>query len=926
MPVPYTENSAQTFGFDQKTADAQNYRRGEEMTSFVIGPMPVDAFLNEFLDARKVDFKDMPSPNNAFDSVLPETKAPTKERDIYEPLIRAINDDGTGRSRCPGFYFLDTSDKPDTSGGPVGSKKPDICCYAERHLGLVKKDKLEDSLVAQTNMGLAATFIEVKLDAQSDCFRDPPGRNPSKKVRKGWKFALHGMKGDPLLECQKTLGQNGTYASEIGMRQFRDVTFSLMMFGLVVRLVRWDRSGAIVSAAFDIHTHPEYLCKFLWCFSHVSDIQRGYELTVEPASLADEARFKESIEAHIQSQLPWASEEERRAALDEHYAEGNVTIIYVLRQEVDRDGTINTIHPYLISRPVYIPLTLVGRCTRRFWAVDTVTGQVVFLKDTWRSNDDDREGSILQILEANAVRNVPPLVYHCDVSVATILGKPASLDDFPGMLDLSLGVPQKTLTQDYLDRDWLCGSPQAYRTTIIGRTRYRLIVRYAGYPLIRCRGTRELFNGTFGAFIAMYDAYKNCGFMHCDITPGNIILYTMPEMGRRIALLTDWELALHKTVEDDRKYRLASMSWQFLSVALLSGTRSQHRIADDMESLYYVILYCALLYLPHKLNNQQLIARLNNVFDYSDTSADRHSNGQGKSHDLTITGVNKLPWTGSVRDWFEAVTGRLAEYFFRRKQADWMGAHKAWNLDVFLEIWVNTLVRPGVALPEDDRIDRVNDKKNLYDFKKVVPRSVRSDPYQATIAHDTVEEPHSATTIGFHTLSRNHLGATTSGTATPRRMSETGPHPRPWRTEVESSSLAAARVAPTSAPGRAGPLYVDLQVWALAGRIPPPASAGITDDVVDLSIDGGGSSGSALEGMAGPLSGFSHDGELRIPRTTLFLPTVSQSFRAPTTLAMSPDDRQETSAPAEESKRRPPSVASVRSRKRRRNDDDDDDL
>ena len=45
------------------------------------------------------------------------------------------------------------------------------------------------------------------------------------------------------------------------------------------------------------------------------------------------------------------------------------------------------------------------------------------------------------------------------------------------------------------------------------------------------------------------------------------------------------------------------------------GTTRNHTLQDDMESLIHVVLYCALLYLPHNLSDQELAQKIWLLFE-----------------------------------------------------------------------------------------------------------------------------------------------------------------------------------------------------------------------------------------------------------------------------------------------------------------------
>ena len=56
-----------------------------------------------------------------------------------------------------------------------------------------------------------------------------------------------------------------------------------------------------------------------------------------------------------------------------------------------------------------------------------------------------------------------------------------------------------------------------------------------------------------------------------------------------------------------------------MSIRLLDYTavNGKHRFQDDMESLLYVVLYCALRWQPHNLSEDALTMTISNVFDYA---------------------------------------------------------------------------------------------------------------------------------------------------------------------------------------------------------------------------------------------------------------------------------------------------------------------
>lgn len=214
----------------------------------------------------------------------------------------------------------------------------------------------------------------------------------------------------------------------------------------------YGTSGAlIVSDAIDCSVDSTLLCEFLWRFDHCSDAQRGHDMTVTRATEGQETRFRTAIWAYHSDVLKYSTEATERA-LEEHYLPGRVVVVTVdsecpssLTGGPSSEPSIppadaatppsGTTHPsgkktqnrttgsrtsYLIGRPVVTPASLVGRCTRGFWSVTVDQGSppsVGLLKDTWRErvNGMDKEGDIVQKLNAEGVGRIPIVGQHGDV-------------------------------------------------------------------------------------------------------------------------------------------------------------------------------------------------------------------------------------------------------------------------------------------------------------------------------------------------------------------------------------------------------------------------------------------------------------------------------------------------------------------------------
>ena len=291
---------------------------------------------------------------------------------------------------------------------------PHICCFAEDNLQRVR----EADKASRAELGYAELFIEVKAGRSDDVYHDPPPDVDTEdrtwhNLAEVYKYVDDVPKAEQ--KANKALGQHVAYVAEVFSRQFRIFLFTVSISGSHARLLRWDRSGCVVSESFDLHEHPELLCEFLWRFSQASDAGRGHDITVSDALPQEEAMFHTLITAETRLQLG-VEGKELADAVARHYQPGKVIAIPILAQEDEHEDP--HLRRLIVSRPVVDPVSLDGRGTRGFWAVDSFSNRVVFLKDTWiLGSSTELEGDTIRSLNLAGVRNVPGLVCHGEVPI-----------------------------------------------------------------------------------------------------------------------------------------------------------------------------------------------------------------------------------------------------------------------------------------------------------------------------------------------------------------------------------------------------------------------------------------------------------------------------------------------------------------------------
>ncbi|KAH9942012.1 hypothetical protein B0H21DRAFT_793702, partial [Amylocystis lapponica] len=379
-------------------------------------------------------------------------------------------------------------------------------------------------------------------------------------------------------------------ATEIFLRQHRCFMFSLVIFNKFARIIRWDRSGALVTERFNYTLEPNKMCEFLWRFGRMSAAQQGCDpsvVEVEEGSpdyvlMQDKAKPPppprrnegENIEDYKKRNEIKNIEDYKREYFVRSLASGWLrykTPLHTSHQKKTRS--------FLICKPYYFDYGDIGRGTRGYVAIDCDTEQFVWLKDVWRVDlpGMEKEGDILKKLNDRNVRNIPTVVCHGD-----ILG-------------------QRTVTQDYTDTGE--DDPDTMGA-LKAHCHYRLVEYEIGQALEEFLDGYDLVSVIVDCLIAHHDAYK-IGILHRDISAGNILIITTIEGGEACqhGLLNDWELAKELPNPDTPEAQISARqpnrtgTWLFLSAASLQDKYKEIVLQDDLESFFHVLLYNAIQYL-----------------------------------------------------------------------------------------------------------------------------------------------------------------------------------------------------------------------------------------------------------------------------------------------------------------------------------------
>ena len=404
-------------------ADEQSLRFARDIQWKVVGPMPPDTFLDEFLPCSSK----VPRFKSVTFSAVPDD--PTKESTIYGPLVSSgvlpslLHSSPTQRDALnvvlakSNLAFYDTSNRPE-SPGQVGTSKPDLGMFRKddvnrgnlKHTHKPAEGGAPGEYVYTARMGEVYMFVEVKTSDDLDPFTDPPGSSTTP----GYHFTIDAGQEYPNDRDAKyrvsALGQNTCYAHVVQNRQFRTCVYSISVAGTTARLLRWDRTGVVVTESFNYKSEPGILINFVWRFSKATNEQRGFDGSARAVDSPEERqRFYDAIKKHVQEQLPELSDKEVEEEANRHFCPGVLTRLTVGADEEARD--------ILVSRPMFTSKGATGRSTMGYWGVDCTTDDVVFVKDVWRTDVPDvrTEGAVMKELLEAGVQNIPGLVCHGDV-------------------------------------------------------------------------------------------------------------------------------------------------------------------------------------------------------------------------------------------------------------------------------------------------------------------------------------------------------------------------------------------------------------------------------------------------------------------------------------------------------------------------------
>ncbi|CAL1715112.1 unnamed protein product [Somion occarium] len=412
-----------------------------------------------------------------------------------------------------------------------------------------------------------------------------PGEVKVNKSKEGFGLNTDQLSLPDTDSARETRGQIAEYVAEVLSRQHRQFTFAFYIYRNLARLFVVDRVATVTTPPFDYVKDPKTLLKFFYRLAQADGVAQGYDPTV---TLAPSAHLPTLREHMAKDHGP--IETLIHDAMDDALLYGASSIWPLYTVEVHDDESDEKSY-FLIGKPRTSCPSMFGRATKGFIAFDLVQHDFVWLKDSWRlaSQRYHPEWEVYRKLNAKGVKNIATMRCGGDVHAPKL---------------------QCTRTQEAITDH-----------SLKSRIHCRLVINEIGRPLGTYETSYDLIFIIACAFKAHSQAWEMAEVLHRDISDNNVLIIQEKIDGKYEirGILIDWDLCKYKKqLEEDRVATNDNQSgtWQFISALRLQYPRKFCELADDIESFFHLITWCALRYHQHSLlgKPRALTMHVNDMF------------------------------------------------------------------------------------------------------------------------------------------------------------------------------------------------------------------------------------------------------------------------------------------------------------------------
>ncbi|KAA1475201.1 hypothetical protein DENSPDRAFT_805374 [Dentipellis sp. KUC8613] len=574
-----------------------------ESAGAFVGPMDPRKFLEAFVPPPPPkNGKERTIPNVSFEEMT-KTDDEIEMYPIYVEICKKLDQDKI-------MAFRDTHASSDPSTVPPGAPerlglRPDVMTY------------LRDRPPRRTtDFARAERADEFKFKYGN--FADPFDDEPN-----GSSFPFEGC-----TEGSKDVrGQITSYAAAMLDLQFRTFVFSVLIMGEHARLIRWDRSGAIVTRSFDYCEDPEPLAQFLWRFNFLSPAQRGHDESVEVVGDKEDSMELFQAQLALKKHVAWAGAEKLDLFRLRMTPLNSDTTPLPVKPSVPPAESYHSFKSmckpsrldgwdYYVIAPTMSERGPFGRATRSLYVYDRDAEVVRHLKDTNRiiSHKHTVEHKIIKELGDKKVPHITTMHAAWDVAPK--------------------GECYNTLTPTfYNDKEfetWFAPPKENHQKGRRTYRSYRLITNELGTVVWKFKDWKEVVQTVVDVLEAL-DGAERAGWRHRDVSVGNMMILN----GR--GLLIDWDASQKpEDMNCENEARLPDLTgtWQFMSTSRLLDVNARHDAVDDIESVFWVLLWLTLNYSRHPLSPRKLRNYLQQVFDSYVLDDDGFATGGGPKQAL----------------------------------------------------------------------------------------------------------------------------------------------------------------------------------------------------------------------------------------------------------------------------------------------------
>ncbi|KAI0075722.1 hypothetical protein K474DRAFT_1773092 [Panus rudis PR-1116 ss-1] len=529
-----------------------------ELQGRIVGYMPISMFLSNFVHANKAVPKLQRMSKNTFHSVW---RKGTNEDTMVEKLIYAVENN----EFCPNFELKCLPPKRDGTGQQT---RPKLCLYSRPQC-------------SEENWDWASLEFSVDVHAND---HDDPFSNVN--------TTPYDLRSRTDCDTNAILQSIERYLTAQLSRQHRTFTFLIYIYGRYVRFIRADRSAIIVSAPLNYLENPRPLAEFFWRYNYLSPEDRGFDQCVRVATELERALLTQAVSGY--QCMADTGELRRLPKMDRTLEDDYPTYQIRVHDELGVESAT-----CLIRTPFFIQ-SLFKRATRGYVALridglennmynsdnsgclqpsrEGLARRLVFLKDSWRLDFDEAEteAEIYTELRTCDISHIPHVPLAGDVSAAE---DPEEL--------------QTTKSQEWANAKgarWKRPCKRVFYTYVHHR-----VIQELAFPLSTLHNAKELVQVFRDAMQCMVEAYVKCDRLHCDISYNNVMVAAhKDEDGNTRGILNDWDIS--RTLSEDQCVESCGRigTWRFMSIKVLQDDQKPHEIHDDLESLFWVLVYTAI--------------------------------------------------------------------------------------------------------------------------------------------------------------------------------------------------------------------------------------------------------------------------------------------------------------------------------------------